>query len=126
MWPLLQEQEQLLAAYDEANRDAAHQVKALQARLREREAAMHEERRALERDVVRAVEAQQDKNADTAQKLRCAPLATDSAGGNFLVCLRLGCSSMNAPTRSQSYSVRRSLLLDMGALRVTAHCPGAR
>jgi hypothetical protein len=68
----MQEQEMLLAAYEEANRDAAHQVKALENKLKEREEGMLEERRTLEREVVRAVEAQQQKTADTAHKLRYA------------------------------------------------------
>jgi DNA-directed RNA polymerase specialized sigma24 family protein len=67
----MQEQEALLASYDEANREAARQVKALEMQLKEREAAMVEERRSLERRVVRAVEAQQLKTADTAKNLRC-------------------------------------------------------
>ena len=67
-----QEQEALLAAYDDANRDATHRVKALEAALKEKETSMEEERRALERDVVRALEGQQQNNVDTAAKLRCA------------------------------------------------------
>lgn len=66
----VQEQERLLAAYDEANRDAAQRVKALEATLREREADALEERRHLEREIVRAAEAQQGKSADTAHNLR--------------------------------------------------------
>ena len=72
--PTCQEQESLLAAYDDANRDAAHQVKVLEARQREREAEVLDERR--------AVEAQQDKNADTAQKLRCEGHSSASACRN--------------------------------------------
>jgi hypothetical protein len=68
---VLQEQEALLASYDEANREAAQQVKALEVKLKDQEAAMVEERRALERQVVRAAEAQQLNNADTAKNLRC-------------------------------------------------------
>ena len=68
----MQEQERLLAAYDDANRDAAQRVKALEATLRAREAEALEERRHLEREVLRAAEAQQSKSVDTAHSLRCA------------------------------------------------------
>jgi hypothetical protein len=68
----VQESEALLAAYDSANRDAAQRVKALEAALKARDAEMADERRALERDVVRAAEAAHADSADTAQKLRCA------------------------------------------------------
>lgn len=57
--------------YGEANRTAAMQVKALEARLKSKDAAMIEERAALERELVRAVEAQKHRSADTADKLRC-------------------------------------------------------
>jgi hypothetical protein len=68
---IMQEQDALLASYDEANREAAQHVKALEVKLKDQEAAMVEERRALERQLVRAVEAQQLNNADTAKNLRC-------------------------------------------------------
>lgn len=71
----VQEQERLIAGYGEANRTAAVQVKALETRLKSKDATMAEERAALERDLVRAVEAQKHRSADTADKLRCVPLA---------------------------------------------------
>lgn len=73
----VQEQERLIAGYGEANRTAAVQVKALETRLKSKDAAMAEERAALERDLVRAVEAQRHRSADTADKLRCVPQTLD-------------------------------------------------
>lgn len=73
---LLQEQERLIAGYGEANRSAAMQVKALEARLKSKDAAMIEERAALERELVKAVQAQKTRSADTADKLRYASVST--------------------------------------------------
>lgn len=61
----------MLAAYDDANRNAMHRVKVLETTLKEKDASMEEERRALERDVVLALEGQQQNSVDTAAKLRC-------------------------------------------------------
>lgn len=81
----LQEQERLIAGYGEANRSAAVQVKDLETRLKAKDAAMVEERAALERDLVRAVEAQKHRSADTADKLRCAMLTCVQGICNKLV-----------------------------------------
>eukprot|EP00892_Ulva_mutabilis_P010738 jgi/Ulvmu1/8036/UM004_0273.1 len=66
----MEEQEHIITGYGEANRSAAVQVKELETRLKAKDAAMVEERAALERDLVRAVEAQKHRSADTADKLR--------------------------------------------------------
>jgi hypothetical protein len=55
-------------------------VKAMEARLKEKDAEMAEERRALEREVVRAAQHAQARNADTAAKFRCASV-THAAWG---------------------------------------------
>lgn len=70
----LQDQERLLAAYEDANRAAARRVKALEAQAKQREEDMAEERRALEREVMRASQHAQARNADTAANFRCAAL----------------------------------------------------
>ena len=84
--PMLQEQESLLAAYDEANRSASARVKSLELALKEQAAGFAEERRALERNVVRAAEEAQSDGADTAAKLRCARTMRDGSAITAFTC----------------------------------------
>jgi hypothetical protein len=69
---LLQDQERIIAAYGDENRAAAQQVKALEARIREKDEEMRGERQRLEAELLRAIEAQRVRSAGTATKLQCA------------------------------------------------------
>jgi hypothetical protein len=69
---LLQDQERIIAAYGDENRAAAQQVKALEARIREKDEEMRGERQRLEAELLRAMEAQRVRSAGTATKLQCA------------------------------------------------------
>ena len=68
----LQDQERIIAAYGDENRAAALQVKALEARIRDKDEEMRGERQRLESELVRTVEAQRTRSAGTATKLQCA------------------------------------------------------
>lgn len=70
--PAVQDQERLLAAYGDENRAAVKQVKALEARLREKDTEVRAERQRLEAELVRTMEAQQLRTAGTAAKLQYA------------------------------------------------------
>lgn len=67
----VQEQAQLLSAYDAANKDAAQRIKHLEAQVKAKGDELTSQRQAHEREMTRALESQQHTNADTAQKLRC-------------------------------------------------------
>jgi len=69
---LVQEQEQLIAAFQEENRAAAARVKTLEGQLRAKGAAMQEQRSALERQILQASAQHGETRAETAAKLRPA------------------------------------------------------
>lgn len=68
----MQDQERIISAYGDENRAAAQQVKALEARSREKDEEMRGERQRLESELVRNMEAQRIRSAGTASKLQCA------------------------------------------------------
>ena len=66
----MQEQEQLIKAFQDENRAASVRVKALEGQLKEKATSMQEERSALERQIMYASMQQREKKDETATKLR--------------------------------------------------------
>jgi hypothetical protein len=67
----MQDQEKIITAYGDENRAAAQQIKALEARMREKDEEMRGERQRFESELVRNMEAQRARSTGTATKLQC-------------------------------------------------------